>query len=60
MKRTLAILLALVMVLGLIACGTQTQQPAQQGGEQPAGTSELAGTYNITVWAAEKVVDLTK
>lgn len=36
MKRTLAILLALVMALALVACKTQTQQPAQQGTEQPA------------------------
>ena len=52
MKRTLAILLALVMVLGLVACGTN-------GGGQEAGT-ELAGTYDITVWVGENAVDLTK
>ena len=74
MKRTLAILLALVMVLALVACkmqqpaqqGTEQpaqqggEQPAQQGGEQPAGTSELAGTYEINVWVGEAAVDLTK
>ena len=45
MKRTLAILLALVMVLALVACKTTTQ-PAQQGtepaGNEPTG-SEPAG-----------------
>ena len=54
MKRTLAILLALVMVVGLCACKAG-------GGDQPANTStELAGTYDITVWVGEAAVDLTK
>lgn len=74
MKRTLAILLALVMVLGIVACtpasANPTTAPTQSGttdtGTTDAGTkaastgSELAGEYTITVWCAEKVVDLTK
>lgn len=56
MKRTLAILLALVMVLALVACGT-----SNEGSNTPANTStELAGTYDITVWVGENAVDLTK
>ena len=57
MKRTLAIMLAIVMVLGLVACG-------KSGDNNPGtGTStgtELAGTYDITVWVGENAVDLTK
>lgn len=77
MKRTLAILLALVMALALFACGkgAETQAPQGDGSGTSDGSgsgssdgsgsgsstgSELAGTYDITVWAAEKVVDLTK
>lgn len=47
--------------------GAETQQP---GGEQPGGegtkapegggSSELAGTYDITVWVPDLAVDLTK
>jgi arabinogalactan oligomer/maltooligosaccharide transport system substrate-binding protein len=58
MKRTLAILLALVMVLALVACGK-----GNEGTEGPANTgtsTELAGTYDITVWVGEDAVDLTK
>ncbi len=60
MKRTLAILLALVMVFGLAACkkagdntGTGTETGTSTG-------TELAGTYDITVWVGENAVDLTK
>ena len=44
MKKFLALLLALAMVFSLAACG---------GGSK-------GGTYDITVWVAEKAVDLTK
>ena len=54
MKRTLAIVLALVMVLALVACtGTTPEQPTTTG-------NDLAGTYDITVWVGENAVDLTK
>lgn len=60
MKKTLALVLALVMVLGLAACSgnkteTQTTEPTT-----PTGSSALAGTYDITVWVGEAAVDLTK
>ena len=45
MKKFLAIALSLVMVLSMVAS---------------ASASSVAGTYDITVWVAEKVVDLTK
>ena len=69
MKKTLAIVLALVMVLGLAACSgktgtqttttepkTETKTETQQAGSE----SPLAGTYDITVWVGEAAVDLTK
>ena len=45
MKKLFAILLAAIMVFSV--CAT-------------AMASEIAGTYDITVWVAEKIVDLTK
>ncbi len=69
MKKTLAFVLALVMILGVAACTpksattTATQPEGGSATEQQSGaaaSSELAGEYTITVWAAEKVVDLTK
>ena len=67
MKKTLAIVLALVMILGVIACTPKSAtQPATETKTETtetkpaAASSELAGEYTITVWAAEKVVDLTK
>ena len=44
MKKFLAIVLAAVMVLSMMSFAT----------------AELAGEYNITVWVAENIVDLTK
>ena len=44
MKKFLAIVMAAVMVLSV--CLT--------------ASAELAGEYDITVWVAEKAVDLTK
>ncbi len=59
MKKTLAIVLALVMMLGVIAC-TPKSATTTTTETKPAASSELAGEYTITVWCAEKVVDLTK
>ena len=61
MKKIIALLLALVMVLGLAACGetpapVETQAPAEGGNETPTeGTTEnpLAGTYDIIMWVSE-------
>ncbi len=71
MKKILAMLLALVMIFALAACGGQSAAPAQSGSEPaapaeggseaPAASGgELAGTYDITVWCADAIVDLTK
>ena len=62
-KGLIALILAAVMLLALCACGEKPAEgsstPAStQGGNTP--TSALAGTYNITVWAAENAVELTK
>ena len=46
MKKFLALLLALAMVFSLAACG--------------GSGSKNGGSYDITVWVAEKAVDLTK
>ena len=48
MKKTLAIVLALVMVFGLTGAAAVAEE------------SPLAGTYDITVWVGEAAVDLTK
>ena len=53
MKRTLAIVLALLMVVAMFACATK---PAEQGSDQTG----LAGTYEVLVWTGEDAVDLTK
>ena len=68
MKKVLAMILALVMVFALCACGesapasTQPEAPAAETEAAPAASSgsELAGTYDITVWVADAIVDLTK
>ena len=49
MKKILALLLALIMVVGLVACG-KTEQPA---GNQPSGdTGAIEGTYTIRLCTA--------
>ena len=65
MKKFLALLLALVMVLALAACKTNNDQkpdPAKPDdqGQQGEQTSELAGEYQIKVWVAEAAKDLTE
>ncbi|MBO6039847.1 MAG: extracellular solute-binding protein, partial [Oscillospiraceae bacterium] len=68
MKKALAMILALVMIFALAACGGSApapsepaaEAPAAEGESAPAGGSELAGTYDITVWVADAIVDLTK
>lgn len=47
MKKILAMLLALVMVFALVACGQEAAAPADEGGEEPTVekvTMKLAGT----------------
>ena len=73
MKRTLALVLALVMVFSLVACGgSKNETPANNNSNEaskpadssaPAsnsGASQLAGNYKILVWTGEAAVDLTK
>ena len=54
MKKILALVLALALALSLVACGGN--KPA----EETNSGSELAGTYDITVWCADAIVELTK
>ena len=68
MKKLIALLLALVMVIGLVACGNNepvvdpnqgnegnNNQPAGNEGNEGenSGAGELAGTYDITMWVSE-------
>ena len=67
LKKIAALLLAVLMVFALVACDGSTNETTKkpEGGNTPAttqgnqGGSELAGTYEIKVWCAEKMVDLT-
>ncbi len=72
MKKFFAIVLALAMVLSMAACGSKDNTPAASTDTTPSSSSsstpssssstggELAGTYDITVWCADAIVDLTK
>ena len=73
MKKTLALLLALVMVFGMVACGgsssggssgtaagTGTTETKTDAAPAASGDKPLAGTYDITVWCADAIVDLTR
>ena len=64
MKKIIAMLLALVMVLSLAACGgASTTEPTQAPVNEPVATptegkteeaaNPLAGTYDITMWVSE-------
>ena len=61
MKKIIALLLALVMVLGLAACGktpapVETQTPTAGSNDTPTQGSDenpLAGTYDIVMWVSE-------
>ena len=58
MKKFFAIMLALVMVLGLVACGST--EPANPDDNPGGQTGELAGEYQIKVWVADAAADLTQ
>ncbi len=58
MKKLLAIILALAMMMTFAACGNDAGGGASDGAED-AGV-ELAGTYDVVIWAPEAAVDLTK
>ena len=71
MKKIVSIMLVLVMVLSLFAGCTQPPVDTNPTGTKPAGTEPagttpsgddkpLAGTYDIKVWVAEAITDLTK
>ena len=67
MKKIIALLLALVMVLGMAACGGSTTEetkapeaPAVDGGETatPDLNTALAGDYgDITLWVSDTVLE---
>ncbi len=59
MKKALSIILALTMLLCLFA-GCAPTNTDSTGGSQGGNEQPLAGTYDIKVWVAENIVDLTK
>ena len=59
MKKLLAIILALAMMLSLAACGDSAELGGGSNDADDAG-AELAGTYDVVIWAPEAAVDLTK
>ena len=71
MKKYLALVLALVMCVAMFAgCGSKTTTTAAGGNggttgttgttAGPGGNADLSGTYEIKVWVAQNIVDLTK
>ncbi len=56
MKKIIALLLALTMALGMVACGEKNPDAGNDG------NADLAGTYDVTLWVSEKdgVADLTQ
>ena len=53
MSKILSLVLALVMVLAcMVACKAPVDDPSKDPSE--GGQSELAGTYDITLWVSEK------
>ncbi|MBR5490591.1 MAG: extracellular solute-binding protein, partial [Oscillospiraceae bacterium] len=73
MKKIIALLLALVMVLAMAACGNSEAPAAPAEPAAPAAPAEpatpetpaenpLAGTYDITMWVSEKegVAEMTQ
>ncbi len=61
-KKLLALVLALAMIVATVAgCGKgKDGGQTSQGGDNGGATSEIGGTYDITVWVPELAVDLTK
>ena len=64
MKKIISLALVLAMALCIFA-GCQPAPTNPQGskpqGSQPAGNEKpLAGTYDVKIWVAENIVDLTK
>jgi len=51
MKKILSAMLALIMIFALSACA---------GSSEDNDGTDLAGTYDITIWAPEAAVELTK
>ena len=68
MKKILALLLALVMVFALCACGQQAapapaDKPAEAApapADKPAEAAPAAAAGTLKIWVAEAIVDFTK
>ena len=57
MKKVLAIVLTVAMVLGLAACGGGKTTPTNNSNTSPS--SELAGEYKVLVWCPSEAKELT-
>ena len=55
MKKLIALLLAAIMVFALTACSNDSGSTTSASSD-----TSLKGTYDITVWCADAIVDLTK
>ncbi len=63
MKKALSLILALTMILCLFAGCAPAANNGSTGNTNASGDSgstSLAGTYDIKVWVAENIVDVTK
>ena len=63
MKKVLALVLAVCMVIGLAACGGGGSTPANNtpanNSNNVAPASEIAGTYKVLVWCPAEAKALT-
>lgn len=58
MKKVLSVILVLAMALCMFAGCQSGSNPTTTAGQQ--GNADLAGTYEVKVWVAENIVELTK
>ena len=71
MKKIIALLMVLVMVFSLAACGNSNNttnpttgnnnnDPKPTNGNNQGNNSQLAGTYDAKIWVAEEIKELTE
>ena len=61
MSKILSLVLAVLMVVAcLVACTPKTPDNGENNNNNPSTGNDLAGTYDIKVWVADAIVELTK